>query len=483
MKVVRLALTTLRLAILRISPGWMFGLLTINFNRITIHEHGAIALIVATLIGLHHFLSPVQVVVGHIADRFPILGYRRSPYIVLSGVVGALIFMALPWLSVALGNPQTVQELLAANTQFHLPASALALQNNPVLVIIIAFVLIGIFGIAMAANGTSSAALIVEKIEEKHRGTVFVIVWMTMVFSAIFSAAAIGTIMAVYDPAQMQFLYNLTLPIVLVTSAIGLIGMERRITPDEHAAYMSKQRVESSTGNGLSIFITLFRSNPQVRWFFTFVSLSMMGIFLQDAILEVFGAEVFHLEPGETAEFTKTWGTGILIGFLIIIVVAQTQKLSKKLVAIIGGCGIVLGLLIIAYTSFIAQVQDASSQSVSLVLFGLFVMGLSTGLFDFGAMSLMTDMTVEGYAGLYMGMWGFSQGFGQGVANVLSGALHTMLIETGVMTPALAYTCIYGTEALIMALAVLALLHINVQEFKGLSQSDIRSVATFETAV
>lgn len=474
MKFLRLAFKTLRLAILRISPGWMFGLLTFNFNRITMYELGAMGIIVTTLIGLHHFLSPLQVIIGHFSDRHPLFGFRRSPYILLSGIVGALIFIALPWLSIALGGAEKTQQLLAANPDFVVPASALMVQQTPFIGVAIAFVLIAIFGIAMAANGSSAASLVAETIEEKYRGPIFVIVWMTMVFAAIFSAGITKAIMPVYDPQQMQFLYNLTLPIVIVTSLIGLIGMERRISPEEHAAFMAKPRTENRSGNALGVFVKLLKTNPQVRTFFLFVMLSMFGIFLQDAILEVFGAEVFGLHPGETAEFTQIWGSGILLGVIAIIVLALFRTVSKKLVATIGGVGIALGLGMIAVASM--------NQNVSLVTPGLFVMGISTGLFDFGAMSLMMDMTVEGYTGLYMGMWGFSQGMGQGIANATSGALHTILIEQGLMTASGAYTFIYGAEAVVMILAVIVLRNINVQEFRGLSQSDISAVMAFETA-
>lgn len=474
MNFLRLALKTLRLAILRISPGWMFGLLTFNFNRISIYELGAIGVIVATLIGFHHLLSPLQVAIGHFSDRHPLLGFRRSPYILLSGLLGALVFLALPWLSVALGKPQNTEALMAANPHFQFPESALMMQNHPVATLIIAFALIVLFGLAMAANGTSSAALIVETIEEKHRGPVFVIVWMTMVFSAIFSAGVTKAIMPVYDPAQMQFLYTLTLPIVLVTSLIGLVGMERRISREEHATVMAKQRVETASENAFGVFWQLIKSNQQVRQFFLFVLLAMFGIFLQDAILEVFGAEVFGMDPKDTAEFTQIWGTGILVGLFLIFAIARFQYVSKKTVAVVGGVGIALGLGVISMASL--------TYNASLVSPGLFLMGVSTGLFDFGAMSLMMDMTVEGYAGLYMGMWGLSQGLGQGLANSISGALHTGLIETQLMTPSAAYGAIYGGEAIVMILAIIVLRSINVQEFKGLSQSDIGAVVAFETA-
>jgi BCD family chlorophyll transporter-like MFS transporter len=277
-----------------------------------------------------------------------------------------------------------------------------------------------------------------------------------------------------YDPVQMQLLYNLTLPLVIITSIIGLVGMERRITREEHAQFMEKPRVEAKSENAFTVFFKLLRVNDQVRLFFAFVMLSMFGIFLQDAILEVFGAEVFQLAPKDTAEFTQIWGGGILIGLFLIIIVARFQRISKKTVAMIGGVGIAFGLSIIAVA--------ALTVTQSLVSPGLFVMGVSTGLFDFGAMSMMMDMTVEGYAGLYMGMWGFSQGIGQGIANVTSGAYHTIVIEHHVLGPSAAYGVIYGFEALVMILAILVLRNINIQEFKGLSQSDISAVVALETA-
>ncbi|NCC32365.1 MAG: MFS transporter, partial [Chloroflexia bacterium] len=92
---------TIRLSIARIGAGWMFALLTFNFNRVSIADLGAIAVIVTSLIGLHHFISFFQVYWGRFADRYPIFGYRRTPYIFLSGMGASVIFFFLP--SIAVG--------------------------------------------------------------------------------------------------------------------------------------------------------------------------------------------------------------------------------------------------------------------------------------------------------------------------------------------------------------------------------------------
>ena len=65
-------LHALRLALPKIGVGWMFALLTIDFNRVAIVELGIATLIVTSLLSIHYLLSPLQVVIGRVADLHPI---------------------------------------------------------------------------------------------------------------------------------------------------------------------------------------------------------------------------------------------------------------------------------------------------------------------------------------------------------------------------------------------------------------------------
>jgi MFS transporter, BCD family, chlorophyll transporter len=152
MALLRLILKTARLATIRVGAGWMFALLTFNFNRVTIADLGAIAVIVTSLIGLHHFISFFQVYWGRFADRVPIFGYRRTPYILISGLCASLIFLLLPSVAVGLGERSPLATLQA-------------------------FVLVTLFGVCMAMNGSSSNALIAEVTTPKERGGVIAFVW------------------------------------------------------------------------------------------------------------------------------------------------------------------------------------------------------------------------------------------------------------------------------------------------------------------
>lgn len=450
MALVRLLVKTFRLSIMRVGAGWMFALLTFNFNRITIADLGAIAVIVTSLIGMHHFISFFQVYWGRLADRYPVFGYRRTPYFLLSALVASLVFLFLPSIAIGLGQ----RDLLAT---------------------LEAFLFIGIFGVAMAMNGSASNALMAEVTTEKERGFVVAVIWATVIISGIVSAGVSRVMMPVYSPEAMQQLYNLTPIVVMVSALLGVIGMERRISKEQHAALLAEQPAEAASPLGtFQVARQLMSTNRHVRGFFFFVLLGILGIFLQDAILEPFGAEVFGMTQAQTAGFQQAWGAGALLGMLAIGILCSIFSIPKKLIATVGGLGIVGSLAVIAFSAFVHRPE--------LIMPSLIVMGIGIGLFDVGALSLMMDMTLEGQVGLYMGIWGMAQGFGNGFANVLSGAFHTLFIEVGGMTPTLAYGVIFGFEALMMALAVIILRGISVQEFKGLTRQEIGTVLAMDTA-
>jgi BCD family chlorophyll transporter-like MFS transporter len=434
------ALKTLRLALPKLGVGWMFALLTSNFNRIAIHDLGVAAVLITVMIGMHHFLSPFQVIFGRLADRRPIMGLRRTPYFLLGSLVSSLVFLALPSLAVAMGR-----------------GSALA--------IVAGFGLLVIFGIGIAASGDSHHSLIAEVTSPQARGGVVAVVWTFTIVSAIAAAIVIKVVLGdTYTPDKMQSLYNLT-PVVVMLSAMALLGIERRKSRAELAEALERARAAAPAGNPIASSLALLRENPQVRAFFGFVFLSILGIFLQDAVLEVFGADVFNMTVKETTTFTQTWGGGVLLGMLLVGLLSTFVPVSKKLMATVGGAGTALGLGLLTACAFLHQ--------RTLLNPALLLMGFSTGLYNVGALSLMMDMTVEGATGLYMGLWGVAQAFGTGGASVLSGALKSALIETGLLSPQMGYATIFGLETILMVVGIALLRGVSVEEFRGLTREDL----------
>ena len=131
----------------------------------------------------------------------------------------------------------------------------------------------------------------------------------------------------------------------------------------------------------------------------------------------------------------------------------------------IGASGTAFGLGMLMLSALLSQ--------QALLTPALMVMGLFTGLFNIGALSMMMEMTVEGATGLYMGMWGCAQSLGNGMASVVSGAMKTALIETGLTNPQIGYSAIFGVETLLMVVAVTLLSTVSIAEFKGLKRQDL----------
>ena len=126
---VRAFLWTLRLALPKVAVGWMFALLTIDFNRVTILELGVAAVIATTLLSVHYFLAPFQVVIGRIADVGPIPGYRRKPCLMAGSVVlgpSRQLIALVGCAGTAAGFPETAAhpESIAHQDDGSLPAVA-----------------------------------------------------------------------------------------------------------------------------------------------------------------------------------------------------------------------------------------------------------------------------------------------------------------------------------------------------------------------
>lgn len=423
---------TLRLALPKLGVGWMFALLTIDFNRITIVELGVAAIVVTMMLAMHYFLSPFQVIIGRFADRNPVLGYRRTPYLIAAGVVGSLVFVALPSAAHAMGDGSPLGYLSA-------------------------FGLLIVFGIAIAIMGDSHHALIAEVTTPSSRGGVISVVWTFTILSTIIAAVVMNIVRPVYTPEAMQRLYNLTPFIVIISSVLGVVGLEKRLKGEELEASVKKANELAAEGNPLRVAAQVLRENRQAWGFFAFIFISIFSIFLQDNILEVFGAEVFNMPVTETTSFQPTWGGGVLLGMLIMGVISVTFSIRKRTIAMLGCVGAAVGMTVLATSALIGI-----EAMVSPALFG---MGLFTGFYNVGALSMMMDMTIEGATGLYMGLWGMAQAFGTGFASIGSGALHTGLIETGFLTPGAAYFAIFGLEAFGMLTAATILWRLSVRRF------------------
>lgn len=432
-RALRAFLWTLKIALPKVAVGWMFALLTIDFNRVAIVEMGVAAVVVTTLLSIHYFIAPFQVIAGRIADTRPLFGYRRTPYLIGASVVASLLFLALPSVTMAMGEGSSMATGAA----------------------VVLFVL---FGLCMAVMADSYHSLIAETTSKETRGGVISVVWIVMILSTIIAAVVMNAVRPEFSPEAMQNLYNLTPPIVLGAVLLGVVGVERRLSPAELTRAASRARAMAPPGNPLASAARLVATNPQARWFFIFISCSIFALFLQESLIEVLGAEVFGAGIRETTRFQPIWGGGILLGMAVMGLLSAFRRVPKKTLTLVGCAAASAGFFLLGVIALL--------RLEFLLLPTLFVMGMCAGVFNVGALAMMMDMTVDGATGLYMGLWGTAQAMGMGGSAVAAGALHTSLIGSGLLAPENAYWMIFSLEAIVLLGAAAVLTRVDVNAFQ-----------------
>ena len=73
----------IQLALIHMSVAMTLVPINSTLNRVMIKELAISATLVAILASLPYIFSPIQVLIGSYSDRHPVLGRRRSPYILL----------------------------------------------------------------------------------------------------------------------------------------------------------------------------------------------------------------------------------------------------------------------------------------------------------------------------------------------------------------------------------------------------------------
>ena len=417
----RQVIVAIQLTLPRAAVGWLFAILTSNYNRIAIHELGIAAVTVTTLLALYHFLSPFQVVFGRMTDRFPILGYRRSPYVLLGLLLSALAVAGLPSATLAMSA--------GAASGF---AAVLALLL--------------LFGIGFAMSGVSHLALVADVVPEQRRGLQVALIWAMLLVGMIVSLAFIRSFMPVFDYQRMQMLYALSVPVVVVVALLGLLGVERPQRGEAPAAVRGKHPSSEGAAASLWRFVRAAAGRPATRNFFLFVLVALLGIGIQENILEVFGAEVLGMTVGETGRFQQLWGSGALAGMFLMGLATLRWSISKQ-AAIAAGClGISASLLLLAWA---AQGADGALVLVALVAFGFF-----NGFFLVGALTAMMEMTTAQDRGAYIGLWGLALALANGLASILGGALVTGFIESGLAPARTGYAGIFLLEAVLVLIGL-----------------------------
>ena len=392
-----------------------------TLNRVMIKELSISATVVAILASLPYLFSPIQVAIGSYSDRHPILGFRRTPYI-LAGLILCVIGVIV--------SPQ-VAFLMAENFSLGL------------LVGVIAF---GAWGMGYNLSAVSYLSLASELSGEKERGKTIATMWFMMILSIILTAIGLSRMVDPYTPEALIRAFWVIAAVALVLGLLALIKLEPR---------SGKFASASSENYTVKQMTTAITANPVARVFFIYLLLLLAAILGQDVLLEPFGAEAFGMTVTQTTRITSLWGTFVLLA--IIVAGVLEGRVSKRLIAQLGNTGALLGFIVIVISGILIN------QTVFYM--GVTLLGIGTGLSTVSNLSLMFDLTMPGMVGLYIGAWGFSNALSRLTGSILGGVVRDVV--TQITGHALSgYLVVFGIEALMLLVATIMLYRININAFR-----------------
>jgi BCD family chlorophyll transporter-like MFS transporter len=391
-----------------------------TLNRVMIRELALSATLVAILASLPYFFSPIQVAVGAFSDRHPLLGYRRTPYILLGGVLCAVGVIISPWAAFRLAEGGAAGILLGL-----LPFLA--------------------WGMGYNISSVSYLSLASELSGEKERGKTIAVMWFMMIVSIILTSIALSRMVDPYTPSALINAFRVVGLTALVLGGIALIGLERRTsTPTEQAEKPTLKQMKSA-----------ILGNPQARRFFVYLFLLLVSIFGQDVLLEPFAAEAFGWTVTQTTRLTSLWGGFVLV--TILLAAALERRIPRRFIAQGGNLG--------AFTGFLLILFGGGFQSPAVFYLGVILLGGGTGLSTVANLALMFDLTLPAQTGLFIGAWGFANALSRLTGSVLGGIVRDVVtIASGNVMAG--YLVVFAIEAGLLLVAIFLFGQIDVNAFR-----------------
>jgi len=415
-------LKRLQLAVIHTAVAMTLVPINSTLNRVMIFDLGISKTLFTILAIFPYLLSPIQVAIGSFSDRHPIFGYRRTPYI-LAGLILCVLGVAV--------SPQV----------------AILFSKNFTLGIIFGVLAFGMWGMGYNLSAVSYFSLASELSGEKGRGKTVATMFTIMVFGLIVTGISLSRMVPTYIPEVLTRAFLIVAVSALVMGLLGLIKLEPRFDASSSSTKSATYTVKEMT--------SAITANPVAKIFFVYLLLLLAAILGQDVLLEPFGAQAFGMTLEQTSRIVSITNSFTLIAF--IVAGFLDGRVKKKYVAQSGNLGALIGFIIIVISGMI------SSESVFYT--GITLLGLGTGLSTIANLSLMFDLTVPEKVGLYIGVWGFSNGLSRLVGLLMAGIVaDTATKLTG--NALSGYLIVFGLEALMMFIAAIMLYRIDVNAFQ-----------------
>ena len=272
----------LQFTLQKIGIAWSFCMVVASFNRVAVTDLGLPAAAISLLIGVYTLFGPIQPVIGRMAERWPILRYRRTPYMILGTLLGSLAFPLMPGV---------LLEMQAGSTAAYVQCLLLFVA----------------FGICIAMQANVFLDLLNDVTTPETRSRVVTVTWTVQALAMAGWAWVFAILMPEYSHEAMQRMYNLS-PLVMVgITCLGLWGLETRLTPEQ------VEEIKRNPPKPVSLFEPMKESmavigyNKHAALFFLFIIFSLLSVFLQDMLQEIWAGDLFGMAAGESTIFQRLY--------------------------------------------------------------------------------------------------------------------------------------------------------------------------------
>jgi BCD family chlorophyll transporter-like MFS transporter len=413
-------LRTVKIGTFHIGSSAADLMVTAVWNRVMIVDLGMAAWPVALLSALRYFLAPLSLWAGHRADTHPIRGSRRLAYIWIGR---ALVLVSLPLLPLSTG-------LIAREAEYGW------------LLALLAFVM---FGSGILISGPAFLALVHDSTSYSRRGMAISIVQFILVVSFAFLPLAFSQMMPAYD---LEDFVRLSVIVAVGAGLIWFFSVWREERPS---------KIKPAEDKGFKQAFSGILADKRTRRYALFLGASAFFAFMQDAVLEPFGGDVFGLPVGETTRFNAFWGSGVLLGMVVTLLFTRRWRPDQQVGTTMWG----LGLLALP---LIAMGGSAWTANLAIVRPLLVLFGIGFGIFTVGGVSLLMAMSVEDQAAAYLALWSVIQLVSRGAGIAAGGLLRdAALAVTGSF--ANTYGIVFWLEALGALFCIWLLRRADVQGF------------------
>ena len=417
-------------------------LVTSIWNRILISNFGIPATPVGLLIALRYLLSPISLWAGSMSDKRPLWGTHRIAYIWLGR---GMIVASLPLLGLSVVR-------LGENQADVLGWTVATLSSL-------------LYGFGTLISGSPFLALVRDSAPPEKQGLSISTAETALITFFAITGITFSFWMPEYDLAIFWQMIIATMVLGGFFWFFAVVGVEREIV------YAATPANVASTS-----FLVTFRKiwgDRRTRLFFYFLSLSTLAAWMQDVILEPFGAELFDLLPERTTRFNSYWQTATLIT-LIGGAYRWRDRLPEQQ-SRVAGWGLTImagGMAMLALTAFAHQVR--------LIEVALLLFGAGFGLYTFGGLSLMAVMCADEDAGAYLGLWTISILLFKGLGNFLGGSTRDLFLLVLNASPGLTYGLVFSLAAMGLLGATVLLARVDIL---GFARDHGRRVSTLDAQV